>query len=136
MSVTTGELIQLLQLIILAFTAVIFISQFLLRLFLTEDLVRIIESTGREQAMDRISNSVKTFFLSITFFMIGGTVISLYLVLVGAPTPIDQFMDFFEGNLDLFGAAVFLAVAVIALFIRGDYENPHAGVKGLIVAVS
>lgn len=134
MSVTTGDLIQLLQLIILAFTAVVFISQSLLRFFLSEDVARVIDATGQEQAMDQIINGVQTFFLSIAFFMIGGTVISLYLVLVGATTAVGQFMDFFEANLYLFGAAVLVAIAVIALFISGDYENPHTGVKGIVIA--
>lgn len=134
MSITTGELIQLLQLIVLAFTAVIFISQFILRFFLSDDVTSIIESTGEEQVMDQLTNGVKMFFLSIASFMIGGSVISVYLVLVGAPTAVNQFMEVFEANLYIFGIVVLAIVAAIALYIGGDYENPHTGVKGLVIA--
>lgn len=84
--------------------------------------------------MDQLTNSVKMFFLSIASFMIGGSVISVYLMLIGAPTAVDQFMHIFEANLQVFGIAVFALIAVIALYISGDYENPHTGVIGLAAA--
>lgn len=134
MSVTTGDLIQLLQLIVLAFTAVVFISQFILRFFLSEDVTKIIESSGKEQAMDQLTNGVKMFFLSIVSFMVGGSVISVYLALVGAPDAVAQIMATFEANTLLIGIAILAALAIIAVYIGGDYENPHTGTKRLIMA--
>lgn len=134
MSVTTGELIQLLQLIILAFTAVIFISQFILRFFLNNDITNVIRSVGREQMMDQLMNSVNLLFVSIGLFMVGGSSISVYLVLLGAPSPVNRFMQVFEANLYIFGIAVLAIIIVMAVYIGGDYENPHTGVKGLVTA--
>lgn len=37
-------------------------------------------------------------------------------------------------NLYIFGIVVLAIVAAIALYIGGDYENPHTGVKGLVIA--
>lgn len=134
MSVTTGELIQLLQLIILAFTAVIFISQFIFRFFLNNDITNVIRSVGREQMMDQLMNSVNLLFVSIGLFMVGGSSISVYLVLLGAPSPVNRFMQVFEANLYIFGIAVLAIIIVMAVYIGGDYENPHTGVKGLVTA--
>lgn len=134
MSITTSELIQLLQLIILAFTAVVFISQAILRFFLNENIKQIVESIGEEKAMDLMENGVQMIFLSSAFFMFGGSVISLYLVILGSPGPVNRFMEIFESNLLIFGIAILLSIISIALVIQGDYENQNKGIIGFVIA--
>ena len=134
MSITTSELIQLLQLIILAFTAVILISQFIVRFFHQESMSELLISTGENQMIDRFRNGVKLFYLSILFFMIGGSVVSLSLVLSGAPEVVDGLIGTVQDYLRLVLGLVLLMLGAIAMWIRGDYENPHAGIKGVVIA--
>lgn len=133
MSVTTGNFIQLLQLIVLAFTAVVFISQFILRLFISDRAMELVKSTKGDEAIGKLKNGVKTFFLSIGFFAFSGTLLSVYLILVAVPGEVDFFLSVFETYWYVFGIAILLMVLGAALIIGGKTETFHTGIKGVVI---
>ena len=133
MPITTSHLIQILQLIILAFTAEIFISQFALRLFQKSNVADILQSAEDDGVMSTLRNGVQTVFVSIAFFAIGGTFLSVYLILIAVPDEVRYFLDLFESNWMIFGGLCLLIVLAMALAIGGDTENPGKGLIGAAV---
>lgn len=134
MSLTPSELIQILQLIILSVTAAVFVCQFVLRLFQNRDTDSIIQAVGEEKALNKLQNGTNSFFVSIFFFAISGSVISLYLVLYTVPGEVNHFLNTFYEYRYYSGSAVVLAIIAIAAGIQGDLENRHTGITGLAVS--
>ena len=133
MVLNTGHFIQILQLIVLAITAEIFVAQFALRLFQDSEVTKKLESAKGKEAVDALRNGVQTIFVSMFFFATSGTLMAVYLILHSVPNEVTFFMSYFESNLRLFGALTLLIVLAIALVIGGDSENPNKGIIGAVI---
>jgi len=134
MSVTTSDLIQILQLIVLAFTAVVFISQFALRAFISDSMMSKIEMVEGEEGIDKFRNGATGALVSISFFMVSGTLLSTYLLLSAVPEQIDHYIGWFETYQWYFGGGLLLLILSFALFIKGESENPTKGYFGAAVS--
>lgn len=134
MVVTTGDLIQLLQLIVLAFTAVVFIAQIIIRMYLTDRIEELIRESQREKDLEKFRTGIQAFFVSLGFFAVGGTMLSLSLLYSAVPEQISFLLDIFESNMWVFGGIVLMVVIIIAFHISGDLENPHTGITGVVHA--
>jgi len=135
MSLTISHVIQLLQVIILAITAVIYISQLVLRFTVASDSVEIIDV---EEDASRVSSFIQNFrsmLASVALFLLSGGVLAFYLVFLSVPGEIDRYMGFFEQNSIRIAAVLIISIALVAVILgRVDTENIGA-VKVIPTAV-
>ncbi|WP_324756910.1 hypothetical protein [Haloarcula montana] len=92
MSLTVNHVIQLLQVIILAITAVIYISQLVLRFTVASDNVELIDI---EEDASRVSSFIQNFrsmLASVALFLLSGAILAFYLVFLSVPGEIDSYM--------------------------------------------
>jgi len=124
MSLTVNQVIQLLQVIILTITAVIYISQLVLRFTVASDDVELINV---EEDASRVSSFIENFrsmLASVALFLISGAVFAFYLVFLSVPGEIDGFMNFFEQNLVLITAVLIVSIVLVAVILgRTDTED-------------
>lgn len=135
MSLTVSHVIQLLQVIILAITAVIYISQLVLRFTVASDNVEIIDV---EEDVSRVSSFIQNFrsmLASVALFLLSGGILAFYLVFLSVPGEIDGYMAFFEQNLIQITAVLIVSITLVAVILgRVDTENVGA-VKAIPTAV-
>lgn len=135
MSLTVDHVIQLLQVIILAITAVIYISQLVLRFTVASDNVKVIDV---EEDTSRVSSFIQNFrsmLASVALFLLSGGILAFYLVFLSVPAEIDGYMAFFEQNLIPITIVLVVSIVLVAVILgRVDAENVGA-VKAIPTAV-
>jgi hypothetical protein len=135
MSLTVNHVIQLLQVIILVITAVIYISQLVLRFTIDSDDVEIIDM---EEDTSKISSFVENFrsmLASVALFFLSGGILAFYLVFLSVPGEINTYMTFFQQNFIWITLILVISILLVALIIGNvDAENVGA-VKAIPTAV-
>lgn len=135
MSLTVNHVIQLLQVIILAITAVIYISQLVLRFTVDSDNLELIDV---EEDSTRVSSFIQNFrsmLASVALFLVSGVILAFYLVFLSVPGEIDGYMAFFEQKFMLITTVLIVSIALVAVILgRVDSENVGA-VKVIPTAV-
>lgn len=135
MSLTVNHVIQLLQVIILAITAVIYISQLVLRFTIASDNVKVIDVEKDTSKVSSFIQNFRSMLASVALFLLSGGILAFYLVFLSVPGEIDSYMAYFEQNFILITAVLICSIALVAVILgRVDTENVGA-VKVIPTAV-
>ena len=135
MSLTVNHVIQLLQVIILTITAVIYISQLVLRFTINSDHVEIIDVDEDTSKVSSFIQNFRSMLTSVALFLLSGGIFAFYLVFLSVPGEIDDYMAFFEEKLIIITAIFIVSIALVAVILgRVDEENVGA-VKVIPTAV-
>jgi hypothetical protein len=124
MSLTTNHVIQLLQTIILAITAVIYISQLVLRFTVDSDNLELIDVEEDSSRVHSFIQNFRSMLASVALFLLSGGILAFYLVFLSVPGEIDSYMNFFEQNSILILVVLFISIVLVAVILsRVDSEN-------------
>lgn len=124
MSLTVNNVIQLLQVIILSITAVIYISQLVLRFTVDSNNLDIIDGDEDASRVSSFIDNFRSMLASVALFFLSGGVFAFYLVYLSVPGEVNTYMAFFEQHFWAITAILFISVLVVAIILgRTDTEN-------------
>ncbi|RDZ39259.1 hypothetical protein C5B89_12100 [Haloferax sp. Atlit-47N] len=134
MSIETSDLISLLEVIILTFTAFIYISQAVLRLFLDSENLSSVSSQLDTSEVD-LERNFRTLMGGVAVLFPSAAIISVFIALSSTPDQVETFIIWMSRNQQISWGLIIATVVVIAIGLarRNKAGSAEMGIYGMIL---